>query len=245
MKNIDTDAKRQRFIADFAAHFMDNYDQYLQTGTPRRMLDNDDPNVIMRFFYTWYFKHKHSGQVIPVEEAEMILQLAGQISLVPCVCRMANKGVKENLCMVFFQIPEDNWKLRHFDLEKDIIPLEVVEAQQQVREFSNNGLVQTVWTFNSPHIGAVCNCDYPYCTAVRFRRNTNVVQSLFKSEYIAQLDKEKCTNCRKCINKCQFGAMNFSTSTNEVYINELTCFGCGVCRTGCTQDAITLSPRIR
>jgi ferredoxin len=243
MKNHEDDSKRKQFIEDFVAHFMDRYEYFLKNGQTKRMLDNDDPNWIMRQFYTWYFRNKHSGQVVPLEEAEMIMDLAQNISLVPCVCRMANAGVKEKLCMVFFAIPEDTWGHRHFQNKGDIEPLEIEEGKIKLREFAEQGLVQTVWTFNSPHIGAVCNCDYPVCTAVRFRRNSDVRQSLLKSEYLAKIDQNNCTNCRKCITKCQFGALTYTASMDRMHVNSHLCFGCGICRQACTKDAITLVPR--
>lgn len=242
LKNYNDDKKRKKFVEDFVGHFMTSYEHYLNTGQTKRMLDFDDPNFIYRAVMRWYFTTQHSGQVVPLEEAELIMELAGQIALVPCVCRMANAGVKKKLCMVFMHIPEDAWGHRHLQGERDIEPLEVEEAQQYLVDFADQGMVQTVWTFKSPHIGAVCNCDYPYCTAVRARKNTGVIPSLFKSEYIAQINGD-CTMCKKCVSKCQFGALTVSASTNQMIVNEELCFGCGLCRNDCTRDAIKLIPR--
>ncbi|OLS21154.1 MAG: Electron transport complex subunit RsxB [Candidatus Heimdallarchaeota archaeon LC_2] len=243
IKNYDsTDHKRKEFTTDFIQHFMNSYKHYLQTGDIKRIMDNDDPNWVQRQFYNWYFKKKHSGQVVPFEEAKMIMELAGQISLVPCVCRMANSGEKKNLCMLFMAVPDDFWGADYIK-RSEVEHLDIDDAQHRINEFYDQGLVQTVWTFNSPHIGAICNCDYPYCTAVRFRKHVNSVKSLLRSEYYAEIDYNTCTNCRKCIRDCQFGAMSYSTSTNKVVINEIQCFGCGVCRKDCKSDSIKLFPR--
>ncbi|MHA2169312.1 MAG: 4Fe-4S dicluster domain-containing protein [Candidatus Kariarchaeaceae archaeon] len=244
LKNYESnDQKRYNFVKDFAKMFMDRYDHYLKTGDINRILNTDDPNWIKKQFYKWYFLNKHSGQVIPAEEAKMIMELAGQISLVPCVCRMANSGKKQNLCMLFMAVPDDVWGASHISKIRDIETLSIEESQEKIKEFSESGLVQTVWTFHSPHIGAICNCDYPFCTAIRFRRHSGIQQSLFKAEYIAQIKAPSCSNCKKCIAHCQFGAISYSSSSDKTFINPLQCFGCGVCRFACTKDAIELIPR--
>lgn len=43
--------------------------------------------------------------------------------------------------------------------------------------------------------------------------------------------------------QCQFGAQFYSNGMARVYIDPTRCFGCGVCRTACPHDAITMIPR--
>ena len=240
---LETDKKRTEFTRDFVAAFMNNYDKYLETGKIHRMIDTDNPDFLHRLGYTWYFKKQHSGQVLPVEDAKETVKLAGQASLVPCVCRFANAAEKKHVCMVYMNVPDDLWGAKHFNGIRDIEPLSVEDTQTKLDEFAEAGYVQTIWTFLSPHIGAVCNCDYPYCTAVRARRNTRLKQPLLKGHYVAKIDASKCSSCQQCLKKCQFGALNYSVSTDEVHVNELECFGCGACRFACTRDAISLVPR--
>jgi len=140
-------------------------------------------------------------------------------------------------------VPDDVWGAQDFINIRELVPLDMAEAKQQIDDFASDGLVQTVWTFNSPHIGAICNCDYPYCTAVRYRKNSPVKQSLMKGEQYATVNQSKCRNCKKCIVACQFGALSYSSSLNQMVINERQCFGCGICREKCKYDAIELEPR--
>jgi ferredoxin len=45
------------------------------------------------------------------------------------------------------------------------------------------------------------------------------------------------------MSRCQFGAKTYSGALGKVYIDPTRCFGCGVCRSACQNDAITLIPR--
>jgi NAD-dependent dihydropyrimidine dehydrogenase PreA subunit len=45
------------------------------------------------------------------------------------------------------------------------------------------------------------------------------------------------------MSQCQFGAQFYSHSQEKVYIDPARCYGCGVCRAACPNDAIRLLPR--
>lgn len=236
------DYERRIFVTDFVEHFMDIYDVFLKTKKKNLVMRDNNPGWFQRFLHSFFFKHEHTGQVIPSEEAKLAIGIAGQISLLPCVCRFANSGEKHHLCMLFMHIPDDLYGARRFDRIRDVEPLTIEEAQFRIDDFANKGYVQTIWTFINPHIGSLCNCDHPYCTPLRVRKNTGI-RALLKAEYVAVINEDSCKGCKQCIEKCQFGALSFSTVENIVKIDHLSCFGCGVCRTACNNNAISLVPR--
>jgi Pyruvate/2-oxoacid:ferredoxin oxidoreductase delta subunit len=45
------------------------------------------------------------------------------------------------------------------------------------------------------------------------------------------------------MSQCQFGAQFYSSAMEKVYIDPSRCFGCGVCRAACPNDAIRMLPR--
>lgn len=55
---------------------------------------------------------------------------------------------------------------------------------------------------------------------------------------IASLDKEICTECKKCCDQCNFDAID-----EEINIIKEACEGCGVCEYVCPVDAITMVDR--
>jgi len=52
-----------------------------------------------------------------------------------------------------------------------------------------------------------------------------------------------CTGCRTCMRVCQFGALGYSAANKKIFIDQTACYGCGVCRAVCPNDAIQLKPR--
>jgi heterodisulfide reductase subunit A-like polyferredoxin len=99
-----------------------------------------------------------------------------------------------------------------------------------------------VWTFHTPFIGGICNCDRADCLALR-TTVSHEIPVLFRAEYVAQIDPEKCNGCRQCMRLCQFGALSYSASTRRAVVDLTWCYGCGICRSVCGSEAIRLEDR--
>jgi len=55
---------------------------------------------------------------------------------------------------------------------------------------------------------------------------------------IADIDKDKCIDCKKCYESCKFDAIN-----NNIELIKESCEGCGVCAYVCPVDAIRMIDR--
>jgi NAD-dependent dihydropyrimidine dehydrogenase PreA subunit len=118
------------------------------------------------------------------------------------------------------------------------------EALSAFHEHEREGLCHTVWTFHTPFIGGICNCDRSDCLAMR----TTVTHStpvMFRAEYVAGINPDECSGCRECMRICQFGAITYSASNKKAVIDQRWCYGCGVCRSACKKNAIRLEERIK
>lgn len=62
----------------------------------------------------------------------------------------------------------------------------------------------------------------------------------FKGSKTAVIDKEKCTGCGICEEKCRFDAISIC----DCEINAILCDGCGVCVISCSEEAIRLEDRV-
>ena len=56
----------------------------------------------------------------------------------------------------------------------------------------------------------------------------------------AELIKEKCTGCKKCLNVCSFNAIKWNKKQNIPIFDKLLCEGCGTCVIVCPENAIKL-----
>ena len=178
------------------------------------------------------------------------MDLANSIVRVPCICRKMNKGRTDaeycfglgldagkmldfqDAFLEAFQLgPEDV----HFDR------LSKAEALDLHRSFEKQGLIHTIWTFKTPFIGGICNCDRADCLAMlSYRYNFH---AFFRGEYVAEVHSDDCTGCRACHSQCQFGAIGFSVMDQKTFIDPVRCYGCGICRSACEMEAIHLTPR--
>ena len=118
------------------------------------------------------------------------------------------------------------------------------EAIASFHAHEQEGLCHTVWTFHTPFIGGICNCDRSDCLAMR-STITHRLPVMFRGEYVAQVDPEKCVGCRKCMGVCQFGAVTYSAANQKARIDKRWCYGCGVCRANCNKEAIRLEERTK
>ncbi len=184
----------------------------------------------------------HPGQVVPLEDAKKILELADPILRVHCACRWMTRGVKDQCCLAFGALAEMVPRLPRYIPEGGVEPMDTAEAQSFIEKMQDQGRVNTVWFGPIPYIAALCSCELPECAATRVRTAYNLM-SLYKGEYVAKVNPAKCEGCRACTSRCQFGAISFNDSMNLPYIDQWKCFGCGQCALACPNGAIDLVDR--
>ncbi len=187
------------------------------------------------------FPEGHMGQVITLEEAKKIVEIAGDIYRVMCPCRRMNRNEKVYTCMPLGLHGETvEGYVDH--APKGVERLTVEEGIAFLDECDEKGLVHTIAGTPLPLAFAMCNCQYPECIALRPRIDFDIKHFL-KGHYVADVDIDKCIGCGKCVTRCQFGAINLQVTLGRAHINQFKCFGCGVCRAECPENAITLIPR--
>ncbi len=127
------------------------------------------------------------------------------------------------------------------DYEKSLETLTKAEALELIRSFERDGMTHSVWTFKTPYIAGLCNCDGD-CMAYRALAYGNI-KLMFKGEYVASIDLDLCNGCRSCMRQCQFDAISYSASLKRCFVDVRKCYGCGICRATCGHDAISLVSR--
>lgn len=205
---------------------------------------NDDLARIVREGAGDLLDKLHAGQVVPLEDAEKIIDLTkGDIYLEPCICRKYYGGKERMTCMFFPPVSEGMQKNLPWFGGKMISK---EEAKKVLRELDKEGIFHGVFWLPAPIPGCICNCEYPYCITLRGRLHYNVIDVYRKGEYVSFVEPNKCNGCGGrplCQPKCSFGAIKYSPTGGKVQINQMQCWGCGVCRQACPTSAIRLIPR--
>jgi NAD-dependent dihydropyrimidine dehydrogenase PreA subunit len=207
------------------------------------------PPSFLRNIFLQRSKPIHYGQVIPIEDVRRILEMTSSIVRLPCGCRWA-ESKKEERCCFGISIGPPHW-YEELDMNFFGTPnnsqfetININQAMEHISEFEGQGLIHSVWTFITPFIGAICNCDLKNCLAMRATVGLGM-PTMFRAEYASEINTEVCTGCGKCIEQCPFGAISFSESGNKCFVDKKKCYGCGICRSTCEFDAIQLTDRTK
>lgn len=187
-------------------------------------------------------KRSHFGQVVPVEDAERVLDLVDSVVRLPCACRSLTTGRSEARYCFGLGVDPAGWFDQLPDYAEKLERLDREEARAAIRGLDRDGLVHSVWTFGTPFIGGLCNCDRD-CVAYRLQVGTGMMQVFFPAEYVAAVDWDACSGCRQCRARCPFGAVRYAAAAGKCTIDPHLCYGCGVCRAVCHTGAIRLEPR--
>ncbi len=189
-------------------------------------------------------KISNFGQVLPLEDVEKVLQLADSITRLPCACRYFNRGLTNQRYCFGLGIDRARVLGKFPDSTSCLEVISREEAVQLIRKFDQEGLMHSVWTGVTPYMSGVCNCDGD-CSAYRDYIKERGLPTMFRAEYICQVDYDQCNGCKECMSQCQFGAQFYSSALGKVSIEPKLCFGCGVCRSACPQGAISLVARAK
>ena len=187
-------------------------------------------------------KIEHFGQVLPIEDVEQVIDMVDSITRIPCGCRFLTTGkTDKRYC---FGLGMDKWGIlgKYPEAAASLEVLDRAEAKKHFRKFDQEGLLHSIWTGVTPYVVGMCNCDHD-CGAYKGYIEMRGTPHFFRAEYVCQVDWDQCNGCKSCMSQCQFGAQFYSSALGKVYIDPTRCFGCGVCRTECPQDAIMLIPR--
>jgi ferredoxin len=249
-EDLLSDLKRRKFIADFFS----SPEELGKSVDSLRQLDKAPGFVrsVLTPYIVGRNKRVHFGQVLPIEDVEEIFSFVNSVVQLPCICRNARSVKEQRYCYGVSMVPQEgefHKIIKQIDMDyltgPDTVGVEKLtkeEALQNFRQYEKEGLCHTVWTFMTPFIGGICNCDRSDCGAMQSTVVHNL-KNMFRAEYVAVLNPELCNGCRQCMRVCQFGAIGYSAGNKKAFIDIGKCFGCGVCRASCTKDAIHLHDR--
>lgn len=246
--DLDSDLRRREYVVGFVEGFSE-----MRTSTIAWMdrLDRLPTPVSSagKSLLSRHMQKHHFGQPIPLEECERVLMLATSITLIPCICRMHEPGKSaEEVCVLVTTQPIEPLLAEGFagyddgpDLD-DFRTVTVQETMDLLRQCETNGLMHSIWTFQTPFTAAICNCDMESgCMAMKLTAGYGM-KLMWRGEWVARLDSARCTNCGACARLCPFDAID-APKGGAVSADASRCWGCGICRSACASDALSLVDR--
>ncbi|MBU2646393.1 4Fe-4S binding protein [bacterium] len=176
-------------------------------------------------------------EIQPFEKISEIINAQTRFAVAPCICRkeaqMVGDGCDKLLeaCMMFGLAADyyiENELAREITKEEALQVLDKAEADGLIH-FSSNHADDKVF---------ICNCCGCCCKALAYLVKYDMPNAIGKSNYYAVLDKESCTDCEDCLDRCQVNAIRFEDGVTTIY--EEKCIGCGLCVSVCPTESISM-----
>ena len=160
-------------------------------------------------------------RVIPVESAipadaqqidnercnKYIEDNEGHMSITPCQCRRVRRlmgegsgDLDEGYCLFMGHVAD------MFNRTGKGRPVTVAEAKELIRKCDERGCVHQITTLHQGETFAICNCMPESCLALGVTQYFNT-PATSKSNYVAEIDEEKCVACGQCTDRCANNAI--------------------------------------
>jgi ferredoxin len=186
--------------------------------------------------------------ILPCEDMREIIRSARSICVAYCTCRR-RKGVVGRECGNSHAMVDIQFNLSaEYLIEKNAgRRLTADEALALIDECEDLGLIHTCEnsTRMRPRWG-MCNCCTDCCMVYEplFRFGVPVTECVAKSRYEARVDREACSGCQDCVDRCPFDAIDMVPEDDskklKAAVDAGKCMGCGVCVIKCEPEALSL-----
>lgn len=190
-----------------------------------------------------------SVEILDYERASHIIKTASHIGISTCYCRHkmhhVGKGCDTpmDICMTFNNTAASLIKYEH---ARQVDASECLELLEVAYE---NNLVQCGENVRKG-VNFICNCCSCCCEAMVAAKKFGVMHPVETTNFIAEVNKDTCVNCGKCIKKCPVGAIksvviNKGTPMEKTIaeVDKDLCLGCGVCVRNCFNNSLLLKSR--
>lgn len=122
------------------------------------------------------------------------------------------------------------------------------EAMGILEQAKAAGLAQTGDNVQR-QVSYICNCCGCSCGMMNAIRRFDIRNAIVTSNWIAQIDTERCRGCRRCEKICPVQAITISQTEVDgrrkkwAVRDTSLCLGCGVCTSVCKHGALSMQPR--
>ena len=142
------------------------------------------------------------------EEIHRIVDNAYSIAVTDCSCRRTRRLMGEgcghletDVCIFFNESAEYHIRTGHGrEIDRE-------ECYEILKRCEENGLVHEISNLDPPNgAAAICNCCGCSCFSLRIAQYFKT-PDVIRSNYVAEVDTEKCVACGLCVENCNLGAL--------------------------------------
>ena len=142
------------------------------------------------------------------EEIHRIVDNAYAIAVTDCSCRRTRRlmgegcgHLEKDVCIFFNESAEYHIRTGHGrEIDRE-------ECYEILKRCEENGLVHEISNLDPPDgAAAICNCCGCSCFSLRIAQYFKT-PDVIRSNYVAEVDTEKCVACGLCVENCNLGAL--------------------------------------
>ena len=180
------------------------------------------------------------SEVLSYERASEGINQATCITVGTCFCRhkMEHMGMAcdnpQDVCLTFNDVAKD---LASQGIAREISKSEALDILNLCIE---KGLVQ-IGDNQRDRLAVICNCCGCCCDILLAYKRLGSTSLINPTNYIAFVEKDACTGCGICAERCPVDAISIEDGRAEV--DRRICLGCGVCTRFCPSNACKLETR--
>lgn len=216
--------------------FLDLWQEFMETEWPdvartiSKMVDKPFTRVIPVNVTVEAKTH-----ILDFESVSQIVKKAEKLAVTKCTCRLTAQKCDRPLetCI------QVNNAAAYALARGTGRQINASEALDILRMAEEEGLIHV--TMNRHRVDHfICNCC-PCCCQTMPILIKGGIRVIDPSRFTAEIDRNLCSGCGTCLERCYFDAISSTNGEGSVSIVDAgKCMGCGLCRVTCPEDAISL-----
>jgi len=234
----------QKVLSELFYEYMNVEEDFI-----RELFTQGETQLGRTFIHEPALSAQNAIHVLDYERATHIIETATHRGIGICYCRHKMEHMDrdcdapKDICMTFNNTAASLIRHEHarqVDV-KECLDLLQVAYEHNLVQFGENVRNQ---------VNFICNCCGCCCEAMIAARRFAILNPVHTTNFLPEIDEEKCNGCGKCVNACPVEAMTLVSANDankpkmkKAKVNEDLCLGCGICVRNCAQDSIHLKLR--
>ena len=234
----------QKVLSELFYQYMNVEEDFI-----RGLFTRGETQLGRTFVHEPILSNENALHVLDYERTTQVIKGASHRAIGMCYCRHKMHHMDRacdapmEICMTFNTTASS--LIKHGFARR----VDVSEGLDMLRLAYEHSLVQFGENVRE-QVNFICNCCGCCCEAMIAARRFAIFNPIHTTNFIPEINKEKCIGCGKCVIVCPVEAMTLVSSNDpdkpkmkQSKLNEDICLGCGLCVRVCMNDNIRLKSR--